>query len=114
MIYICFVVTDTHVVLVTCPAVVGVEKVNVLNFAFVPRYRNFYSFSFFYMPDICTCCYGCFSRKTIPMPFESCLGYGSIGRRHCIILAQACNVEIIVEDIKYGQGRKMLEKENAC
>jgi hypothetical protein len=36
------------------------------------------------------------------------------GCRHCIILAQAFNVEIIVEDIKYGQGRKMLEKENAC
>jgi hypothetical protein len=31
---------DTHVVLVTCPAVVGVEKVNVLNFAFVPRFSS--------------------------------------------------------------------------
>lgn len=29
---------DTHAVLVTCPAVVGVEKVNVLNFAFVLRF----------------------------------------------------------------------------
>jgi len=31
---------DTHAALVTCPAVVGVEKVNVLNFAFALRYKN--------------------------------------------------------------------------
>ncbi|GAU19411.1 hypothetical protein TSUD_76550 [Trifolium subterraneum] len=42
---------DTHVVPVTCPAVVGVEKVNVLNFAFVLR-------------------------QTIPL--QSGLGYGSM------------------------------------
>jgi len=33
---------DTHVVLVTCPAVVGVEKVNVLNSALVRRYITFF------------------------------------------------------------------------
>ncbi|RDX76120.1 hypothetical protein CR513_43926, partial [Mucuna pruriens] len=31
---------DTHVVLVTCPAVVGVEKVNVLNSASVQRFSS--------------------------------------------------------------------------
>ncbi|RDX85809.1 hypothetical protein CR513_32943 [Mucuna pruriens] len=31
---------DTHVVLVTCPAVVGVERVNVLNFAFALRFSS--------------------------------------------------------------------------
>lgn len=31
---------DTHAALVTCPVVVGVEKVNVLNFAFALRFSS--------------------------------------------------------------------------
>jgi hypothetical protein len=44
---------DTHAVLVTCPAVVGVEKVNALNFAFVLRFSSALEIQ---LPQLALCC----------------------------------------------------------
>ncbi|KAI4332342.1 hypothetical protein L6164_017260 [Bauhinia variegata] len=44
---------DTHVVLVICHVVVGVEKVDVLNFVFVPRFSSALEIPW---PQLAFCC----------------------------------------------------------